>query len=244
MIQVLCHSCSTHLMNTDLERLDYPLRGEMFDVVVPGWFLRPGPINLDIFCPYCQMYPFTWDPSVHGAVGKYLCIKGPDGKPLDLTIKQILMGDLATPKHSQSGPVIQADGMGVIKGLKVDKKSSKQSSEWPCPECGAKKRFHRAGCSLKTGTSHVALETCDKCGATLPNHKKGCPVRKGCHVPGPDDKILAGLVATTGGNKTEDPDIIPPEEVQAMLQERERRQGSEKKEPYLRPGEGFAPRAK
>ena len=93
-IPILCFHCSTHIADTDVARLDWSLHGEMFTAIYPGWTLRPGMLDLNIWCPVCSMFPFHHDPYTAGgnAVGKNLKVKGADGKPVILTVKQIIMG--------------------------------------------------------------------------------------------------------------------------------------------------------
>ena len=241
VVKVLCASCNTHLLNTDAQRLDYPMKGEMFDVVVQGWYLRQGPINLDIFCPICQMYPFFWNGSMPGAVGNSLKTRGADGNPEILTVKQILMGgyrpmvqDMQTP--TQGGLVIPP-----ITETKA-KASTGSTSEWPCPECGAKKRFHRAGCSKKSVSpppepdrSSGVIETkptvtCPGCDQQVidrhEGHKAGCPVNKGFMpfvldntVKGHGESVFKSI--KKGADTGEGPPT--PEEIAQMERDRDAR---------------------
>jgi hypothetical protein len=146
-ITVLCWTCSTHILSTDVGRLDWPLRGEMFSQVQPNFVLRPGTLNLDIFCPVCGQFPFHYDPGVPGAIGKGLRILGGDGKSLHTTIKEILLNATGQPEADQ-GP---SSPLGEEPAASGAGDGDTPAPEWPCPECGAKKRFHRKGCSIPGG---------------------------------------------------------------------------------------------
>ena len=209
MIQVLCYSCHTYLANTDVARLDWPMSGEMFDVVYPGWSLRPGQLNLEVWCPACGQFPFSHDPYTHGgsAVGKNLNIRGADGKASVMTIKQILLGQLLDLPSSPDQTV-----------LVVDKLYGPPSPKpaFPCPSCGAKKRFH----------------------------KKGCPTQPCVEVPVAKAQMSDPHLTAMESRVSRGPDqsVEPtPEEIKAVARERENRR--ERPEPVLRPGEGYSPKA-
>ena len=149
MIHVLCSNCNTHLADTDVQRLDWPLTGEMFSVVFDGWYLRPGMLNLDIFCPACNMFPFFHDPYTAGgnAVGKTLNILGVDGKPVVMSVKQILMTVPRKPgvREVSPAPISAPTDTDILAGEKPT---------FPCPSCGAKRNFHKKGCPTQ---AHPAL---------------------------------------------------------------------------------------
>lgn len=162
MIHVLCMSCHTHLADTDVTQLDWPLFGEYFSVVFPGWYLRPGMLNLDVYCPACGAFPFGYNPHESGgnAVGKNLCIEGPrsradrSGKPMVLTVKQILLGSREPAPLSQGEPptlktIHGETPQGKMPGPRKEVSPGGKPAEFPCSACGAKKRFHKKGCVLK-----------------------------------------------------------------------------------------------
>ena len=238
MIHILCYRCGSHIADTDVARLDWPLRGEMFDVKAPGWFLRPGQFNLDIFCPVCSQFPFHYDTSVPGAVGKALNIKGKDGKPTVMTVKQILMGgyypmvqDVMSPSRVRSAVV---DPTAPVK-----EPAPTSMPEWPCLECGAKKRFHRAGCSKKavgpapeSDLSSGVIETkptviCPGCDHQVTDrhkgHKAGCPVNKGFMPLVPDKEVQDhGESVFKSVKKCADTGEGPPTQEEITQMERDR----------------------
>lgn len=224
MIRILCSKCNTHIADTDRERLDWPMTGEMFSVRYQGWFLRSGLLDLNVWCPACGSFPFSHDPYVAGAnaVGKNLNVRGPGGKPVLMTVKQILMGgyrpmtpDVASPVQPPFKPEVPlVSGECVVSnpemkgGLVVP---PHPNQEWPCPECGAKKRFHRSNCSRKGMATKAPL----------------------------DPHVLAMEARVKAGGPSAETDEIPPEEVAAMLAEREQRMSRDKPQPYLRPTGGL-----
>ena len=246
-ITILCWICSTPIFTTDAERLDWPLRGEMFSPLYPNFVLRPGPLNLEIFCVSCKQFPLHYDPYTPGgnAVGKSLKIKGPNGKPLVTTIKQILLNATGLPMADQGGaapphPVPDPDEESVASGAGA---SRTPAPEWPCPECGAKKRFHRKGCSIHENTKPETADTqpanpnekmvvCPGCEQLVSSQGDGrhdplCPVRKGYRPLIPEgplknraEEILGS--AAIGPDTAEAP--IRPEEVAALEQDRARAQ--------------------
>ena len=213
MIQVLCYSCSTHLANTDVARLDWPLTGEMFTVIYPGWFLRPGPLNLDLFCPACGQFPFSHDPFTAGgnAVGKNLNVRGVDGKPVVMTVKQILMG---TQKESVPvGLPVSLDPSGSRSAAGV-----KPASPFPCPSCGAKKRFHKKGCIAK-----ARMPT--------PEIPGEAPAIADPHLLAMESRV------SSGPERSEEPTA---QDLRDLERDRATRC---RPEPQLRPGGGYAPKA-
>lgn len=138
MIPILCMSCGTHILNTDAIRLHFPLSGEMFDTVVENFILRPGYLNLDIFCPRCMAFPFYHDGTSKGfkGVGRYLKTFDANGKEtmLDIdAIKEIYKN--CNKKMVNS----------IEKANNID--ITNNNKEFPCEECGSKKNFHKRTCS-------------------------------------------------------------------------------------------------
>lgn len=244
-ITVLCWVCGTPLLTTDADRLDWPLRGEMFSPLQPNFLLRPGLLNLDIFCISCGMFPFNYDPGLPGAIGKGLKIKGPDGKPLITTIKQILMtspGQLAASSESKSHEDAAAAGG-----------NDKPLSEWPCPECGAKKNFHRKNCSKHLGAEntkhapadasvpgadarpaspdknpkHIVCPGCDRLVVDRADsgHLPQCPVKVG-YMPLTADENLKNHADSLFASVTVGPDMsdapISQEEINDLEEDRQR----------------------
>jgi len=210
-----------------VDRLDWPLTGEMFNVVYPGWYLRPGMLNLDIFCPACQMFPFNHDPNIAGgnAVGKALNVRGADGKPVVMTVKQILLTDYRTAFRVEPTLMPENDGRREQQGadLALPDKSAQSPGEkpaFPCPICGAKKRFHKKGCTAAAVPSNPTAE-----------------VRE--HAP--LDPILLDIEArvSSGPDRDGQPTI---DDLKDLERDRERR-ASGRPEPELRPGEGYVPKA-
>ncbi len=271
MIQVLCASCNTHLMNTDVGRLDWPLAGEMFDVIYPGWWLRPGLLNLDIFCPACGSYPFFWDGSVPGAVGKNLNVRGADGKPAVMTIKQILMGlsvesvgcqrvpvqatsspTFIAPEegitHSKSERIARSGPSGGITGHQGTHSLSTQSKPPPCPSCGAKPSrggvvsFHKKGCQTKVlQIIHQEEPVQMSQDEPAPAFIREMERHRKIREANPDP---AGLMAPIEAAVKSGPDRedTPPTPGELAEIERGREARREKPEAKLRPGEGYGPK--
>jgi len=267
MIHILCYSCNTHIADTDVQRLDWPLTGEMFSVVYPGWFLRPGMLNLDIFCPACGQFPFSHDPYTAGAnaVGKNLNIRGADGKPVVMTVKQILIlesvGCQRVPVQATSGPGFAPEEAltqpksekiarsGPTGGITGHQGTHSLRDQFPCLTCGAKKRFHKKGCALigtiipnahpsNVRTGHIENANPAETG-TMPLDKNARLSEKK-DLDRAQDPVIASIAAKITGSNPDKGDGPPTEaEVKEMLAEREGRMGKE--EPELRPGEGYLP---
>ncbi|MFA4904652.1 MAG: hypothetical protein WC600_18145 [Desulfobaccales bacterium] len=233
MIAVLCYSCSTHISNTDVDRLDWPLLGDMFSPAYPGWYLRPGPLNLDIFCPICSRFPFHHDPYTAGggAVGKFLNVRGADGKPVVMTVKQILMQAWGAPLE-MTYAVSQPQPLITIKSIQeeVDKLTGMNENmpkEFPCPSCGAKKRFHKKGCTVTWGDRS-------------PEVRGGESQISGEQPPQVADPHLLAMEArvSSGPERSETPTA---DDLKDLERDRELR-ASDRPDPELRPGEGFIPK--
>jgi hypothetical protein len=238
MIQVLCYSCSTHIANTDVDRIDWPLTGEMFSPIYPGWYLRPGPLNLDVFCPACQMFPFNHDPNVAGgnAVGKALNVRGADGKPVVMTVKEILINYVGTVTAGNPGENPSPDythnafrepaPLASENGENFDILA--QKPVFPCPSCGAKKRFHKKGC-----TAGLVEAFGEKIEAEIAHHHEAIAKTQ---MPDPHLATMEARVSS-GPDRDETPTT---DDLKDLERDRERR-ASGRPEPELRPGEGYAP---
>ena len=240
MIKVLCASCNTHLFNTDLARLDWPLTGAMFDVVFPGWWIHPRTINLDIFCPACDAFPFYWDGSVPGAVGKNLNIEGADGKPVVISVKQILMGGNRTWVRQ----VVQSDGTITHEPAPTPSEKMLQAIQppnaFPCPSCGAKKRFHKKGCPIKPKPVNPGKKV-EAVADETPKHLREFEKHRQYRKTNPDP---AGILSSIDARARSGPDgkDTPPSQAEITEIERERVSRHVKVDPRLRPGEGYAPK--
>ena len=148
-------ACGTHLFNTDSVRLHFPLAGEMFDSVVPNIYMRPGYLNLDIFCPICGAFPFWPDGRKTGfrGVGRNLKTRGPDGKPKIMPVEDIL----AMPLMDVNWPSIDPPPAKEAVDKAVKELFDESAKEFPCPECGAKRNIHKKGCSKKDQGSRKIL---------------------------------------------------------------------------------------
>ena len=235
MIEVLCYACSTHIANTDVARLDWPLTGEMFDSVFPGWRLRPGPLNLDIFCPACgtpegECFPFSHDPYVSGgnAVGKNLNIRGADGKPVIMTVKQILMSNIG---WKQLVPELQAP-VSVPDLLPA----------FPCPACGAKKRFHKKGCSAEAELNQMIEDKKNRAFKriiSLTPEELALQERPQPQAAAPQaDPHLRNIEARLSAADAPGDTLTPRE-----LADLEQGRVMHRPEPRLRPAEGYQPKA-
>lgn len=206
MIRVLCYSCHTYIANTDAARLDWPLFGEMFTVVYQGWFLRPGKLNLDIFCPVCGAFPFSHDPYTAGgnAVGKNLMVRGEDGKPVVRTVKQLLLDSREPEPLSRGEPSQNATTHMVVRDTQFGSadgdapKMPKNQKASP----GGKPALMDSGLRPLGAGQDVAAKAMPEsqmqplqivgrcpCGAKITAaprfHKKGCPVHKPETLTGP-----------------------------------------------------------
>lgn len=245
------------------------MEGNMFDIVFPGWFLRPGPLNLDVFCPVCGAFPLHYDPHTPGgnAVGKNLSIQGPDGRPVVLTVKQILMGanpaqviDKAVQpvKQSSHTPMIEPPGIcpdckGVLHETHVCKPqevAATPNKEFPCPYCGAKKRFHKKGCDLQMAkATGEFIKSFPKdappiiqpinYGPKTDKHAKYFERLDRQKAQDPFVAALAGSVSGKRGDTGEGPPT--PEELAEVLADREARRIEGDSRDDLRPGEGYMP---
>lgn len=152
-------ACGTHLFNTDSVRLHFPLAGEMFDPVVPNIYMRPGYLNLDIFCPICGAFPFWPDGRKTGfrGVGRNLKTRGPDGKPKIMPVEDILAMPLMDVNWPKIDPPPAKEAVDKAVKELFEQCKPELEPEFPCPECGAKRRFHRKGCPKKDQGSRKLL---------------------------------------------------------------------------------------
>lgn len=226
MITVLCFSCNSPIQTIDPETLEYPFKGEMFTPINANFKLRPGKLDLDIYCPVCFGFPFYYSESVpqHQHVGPYLSVKGPDGRPAMMPVAEI--------KAMKSDPKPQ----NVTK--KVDKpQKTNQTEGKTCPECGAKANrsgkitFHKKGCPIVTGKSRES-EPLSQGEPSEPANKKATPGEK----PAPDP-FLADLEkqVTRGARDAEADPRATREEIAEMGRERDTRQARDRREADLRP---------
>lgn len=138
-------ACGTHLFNTDPVRLHFPLAGEMFDPVVPNIYMRPGYLSLDIFCPICGAFPFWPDGRKSGfrGVGRNLKTLGADNKPKIMPVEDILSLPVPWVQLQEIAPTPSKSEIDKA----VKELLDESVKEFPCPECGAKRRIHKKGCS-------------------------------------------------------------------------------------------------
>lgn len=218
-------ACNTHLLNTDSVRLHFPLAGEMFDPVVPNLIMRPGYLNLDIFCPVCGAFPFWPDGRKSGfrGVGRNLKTRGPDGKPKVVSVEQILGAAMVVN-------LVDHEAMDVLRSDQSGKNSPLEPIEppWPCQECGAKSRLHKKVCSkfvpprgkLMSGEAVAKPKTQEV--AASPQS--------------PPDQVPEWIVARVETVDSVPPDAPPTErEISEVAMERERRAMFEKNTNSLRP---------
>jgi hypothetical protein len=223
------------------------------------------------------MFPFNHDPNVAGgnAVGKALNVRGPDGKPVVMTVKEILMGDAfraepalvsvngkdeaatdprrvpgdaailaQSPAQKPQGkapgeannfrepaPLELGDGVTLAPRDTVNGKIGKtaarppaQELAFPCPSCGAKKRFHKKGCMTQATEEEKAK---------LPVMAEA--IQKQVFS---DPHLLAMEARVSSGpDRDETPTL---EDLKDLERDRECR-ASGRPDPELRPGEGYAP---
>lgn len=243
-IHVLCSSCNTHLADTDINRLDWPLMGEMFSVVFPGWYLRPGMMNLDVFCPACGAFPFHYNPHEAGgnAVGKNLTVMGADGKPVVMSIKQILVS-ASCLQFERS--IVHGDGTISKEPCDADYvplSSIKEAikKEFPCPTCGAKKRFHKKGCALKISAENILKSVppaTQEAVIEMDKHARLSELKDRDRAHNPLVASIAGRVQGMSADKGDGP---PTErEIQEVLADRQARRMEAGKDVDVRPGEGY-----
>jgi len=170
MIRVLCYSCHTYIANTDAARLDWPLFGEMFTVVYQGWFLRPGKLNLDIFCPVCGAFPFSHDPYTAGgnAVGKNLMVRGEDGKPVVRTVKQLLLDSREPEPLSRGEPSQNATNHMAVRDTQSEGGLTKNP-----PQFG--ERIHPGAASGRHNVQGQHLGSADGDAPKMPENQKASP---------------------------------------------------------------------
>lgn len=243
MIKVLCSSCHTHLADTDINRLDWPLMGEMFSIVSSGWYLRPGMLNLDVFCPACGAFPFHYNPHQAGgnAVGKNLTVREADGKPEVKTIKELLLSQYRDAVIIPT-KIIHSIAPNATTTIKV----GNSTPEFPCPHCGAKKRFHKKGCALKQTSvgegpadTHVLEERPNVLQENQPldKHARLSALKDRQRAESPLIASIAGRVGGMSADKGTGP--ATEAEVRELLADRESRRMEVDKDVDLRPGEGY-----
>lgn len=261
-VPILCFSCHTHLMNTDVARLDWPLTGEMFDCIFPGWSLRPGPLNLEIFCPVCMQFPFHHNPYIAGgnAVGKNLCVKGADGKAVVMTIKDILLSShpLVIPAGALKGPPNILPSQQWTTAPPLDPKPRYQKAKGPCPHCGNRPNAsgsirHKKSCILlfppRGGSKVQEVSTpppgakppitppCPMCGGR-PDAEREIVHGEGCPVKAREEAVKARVKV---GGPLGDGSVTTEEAAEAVAERGHKAFG--KSTEGLRPGEGFVPKA-
>lgn len=118
-MEILCSHCKQHILNLNLEKLAWPLDRKMFTPARVFNDWKLSPALIDAYCPLCEQFPFFVD-TANGGLAPRLMVRGEDGR-------------------ATMSPLIE------LMGKKI---ASKVEHEFPCPHCGAKKRFHKKGCSV------------------------------------------------------------------------------------------------